>query len=569
VNSTLRSTPLLWGVGVLVSVFGTTASAQHWVDLGDEGRTLYASARLTVPARGEAALMNLATDSLQRRVAFGVDRSGDLRLWLYQNTVTGKTVPTGETSILVLRIRSHAKVPDDARLAVFSVADGIPQAEPKTWTLVNRKGFSDANLAKLVATPAAALAHFSAVRVGPTWETIRSGPVLDDSILKGAPAPDLSTPDPVTNPKSALMLNLRTTGTDPDSIHYGSLPALPAEHTIISDVRDRGGKWVHQHAYLTYHGGRYWAMWSDGPGVKRPNMTPKRHRNIIPGHDRPGTRVSYATSEDGLTWSEPTGLSGPPRIEGFGWIARGYWVRDDELLALASHFNAPGYPGKGLSLEAFRWDQAAGKWVAHGTVLDDTLNNFPPKRLPNGKWMMSRRDHKRDLSVAVGGVDAFGDWETRPVSAYGSEQGKRPEEPYWYVLPDGRNLVGLFRNNAGKSLIRAFSTDCGQTWTPLVNTNFPDATSKFYALRTSRGYYALVSNSRPARRDPLTLAISHDGLVYTHLFYLIGGRHIDYPHMIEHDGHLLIAFSGAKQTMEVLRVSLTDLDRLITEGQPE
>jgi hypothetical protein len=38
--------------------------------------------------------------------------------------------------------------------------------------------------------------------------------------------------------------------------------------------------------------------------------------------------------------------------------------------------------------------------------------------------------------------------------------------------------------------------------------------------------------------------------------------------MIEQDGHLLIAFSGAKQTMEVLKVSLADIDRLIDQNPP-
>ena len=32
--------------------------------------------------------------------------------------------------------------------------------------------------------------------------------------------------------------------------------------------------------------------------------------------------------------------------DGFGWIARGLWVRDGQLLALASHFNAAGLPGQ-------------------------------------------------------------------------------------------------------------------------------------------------------------------------------------------------------------------------------
>ncbi|WP_372724617.1 exo-alpha-sialidase, partial [Novipirellula sp.] len=239
------------------------------------------------------------------------------------------------------------------------------------------------------------------------------------------------------------------------------------------------------------------------------------------------------------------------------------WIRDGELLALASHFRAPGYPGEGLSLEAFRWNATDGVWEAHGTVLDDTLNNFAPKRLPSGEYMMTRRDHQRRVSVMIGGVNAFNQWRTLPLASYGKSG--QPEEPYWYVLPDQRSIVGLIRDNARSGrFLRTFSTNNGQTWSPIVGTNLPDATSKFFVLRTSRGYYALVSNANPRRRDPLTLAISRDGLVFTDLFYLIGGRHLDYPHLIEHNGHLLIAFSGAKQTMEVLKVSLDEIDARIS-----
>lgn len=360
----------------------------------------------------------------------------------------------------------------------------------------------------------------------------------------------------------SLMLRLGEVETGPTKIDFEKLPRVPSTHAMISDVRDQGGKWVHQHAYLTYFDGLYWAMWSDGPGVPQSGVSAERHRNRVPGHDRPDTRVSYATSEDGLVWSKPAELSGAPRVEGFGWIARGFWVRDGQLLALATHFNAPGYPGEGLSLEAFRWDKKRGQWEAHGTVLYDAMNNFPPKKLPNGQWMMSRRDHRRQVTVMVGGVDGFDQWKIRPLAGY--TDGQRPEEPYWYTLPDEKTLVGLIRDNGGsKRLLRVFSHDQGRSWSRMTKTNFPDATSKFFVLRTSRGYYAMVSNSNPKRRDPLTLAISRDGLVYTDLFYLVGGRHVDYPHIIERDGNLLIAFSGAKQTMEVLKVSLDKLDAMI------
>jgi hypothetical protein len=361
------------------------------------------------------------------------------------------------------------------------------------------------------------------------------------------------------NADNTLMLAGDWVPEDPHQIDYEKLPRVKAEHTIISDVRDHAGTRVHQHTYLAHHDGRFWAMWSDGPGGSRTGVTAEQHRNIVPAHDMPGTRNSFATSRDGLHWSKPADLTGPPRKKGFGWIARGLWERDGQLLALASHFNAPGYDGPGLSLEAFRWEGT--KWVAHGTVLDDSMNNFPPKRLPSGEWMMTRRDHQRQVSVMIGGTKAFDDWRINPLAAY--DGNGRPEEPYWYILPDEKTIVGLIRDNGGsKFLLRTFSRDNGQAWSKIHRTNFPDATSKFFVHRTSRGYYVTVSNSNPRRRDPLTLAISQDGLVFTKLFWLIGGRHVDYPHIIEHDGHLLIAFSGAKQTMEVMKVSLDELERL-------
>jgi hypothetical protein len=366
-------------------------------------------------------------------------------------------------------------------------------------------------------------------------------------------------PHPAENPDSPVMLAGDWVPEDLRLIKFAGLPKVPSEHAVINDVRDMGGTWVNQHGYLAYHDGRFWAMWSDGPGV--PRTTPDKHRNRVPGHDQEGTRVSFATSADGLDWSEKKDLSGPP-AKGFGWIARGFWQRQGELYALASHFNAPDYMGEGLSLEAFRWDKQTSEWQPAGTVLEDALNNFPPKKLPNGQWMMSRRDHVRNVSVMVGGIEGIDRWQTLPLAMW-QEGIQQPEEPYWYILPDGQNIVGLFRDNTdSKRLLRSFSTDNGRTWSELIRTNFPDARSKFYALRTSRDDYVLVSNSNPSGRDPLTLAVSKDGLIYDELYYLVGGRHIDYPHMIEQDGSLYISFSGAKQTMEVIKVDLEDLAKM-------
>lgn len=357
-------------------------------------------------------------------------------------------------------------------------------------------------------------------------------------------------------------------------IDFAALPKVRSEHVIISDVRAKGGDpakldkksgGVNQHNYLVHHDGQFWAMWSDGPGIE----------------DRVGQRVKFATSPDGLKWSKSQYLtpippnSGPdsPHYgtrtdKGMRWISRGFWKRDGELLALASLDEAAGFFGPSLELHAFRL-QSDGSWQDAGVVFDDTINNFPPMKLRTGDWMMSRRPHDYKTSgvhFLVGGVKSLSDWQSYPV--LGSAAELKAEEPDWWILPDN-TLAAVFRDNRRSGfLYRALSTDDGRTWSTPVKTNFPDATSKISGLRLRAGRYVLVSNPNPKKRDPLTLSISDDGLVFTKMLYLVGGRHIDYPHIIEHEGHLFIAFAGGKQTVELLKVKLSDIDELKMPDQP-
>ena len=239
------------------------------------------------------------------------------------------------------------------------------------------------------------------------------------------------------------------------------------------------------------------------------------------------------------------------------------------LNALASLDEAAGFFGKSLELRAFRFHKATGEWREAGLVFKNTINNFPPMKLRTGNWMMSRRmlDYsKSGVHFLVGGVKAIDDWQSFPVLGSASEL--KAEEPDWWILPDNR-LAAVFRDNRrSRFLYRAISADDGRTWTTPEKTNFPDATSKISGLRLRDGRYALVSNPNPKKRDPLTLSISEDGLVFKKMLYLVGGRHIDYPHVIEHEGSLFIAFAGGKQTVEVLKVKLSDVDAVKMPEKP-
>ncbi len=390
---------------------------------------------------------------------------------------------------------------------------------------------------------------------------------LSLSVLLLLCVPALAQPDPVKNPASPQMLAGDWVPENAHTIDFDKLPRVRAQHVVISNVRaadssplilDRHNGGVNQHNYLAHFDGRFWAMWSDGPGIE----------------DRAGQRVKFATSPDGLKWSKPEYLTPVPRDtgpdspsyntrsrQGFRYIARGFWNRDGKLLALAALDEAAEFFGKSLELHAFRFKGPDEAWEHAGIVFKNAINNFPPMKLPTGDWLMSRRTHDyrtTGVHFLVGGVKALDQWESFPV--LGSDARLKAEEPEWWILPD-KNLQAIFRdNNGGGFLYRAFSTDNGRTWSQPVKSNFPDATSKASGLRLTDGRCVLVSNPRPGKRDPLTLSVSEDGMVFTKMIYLVGDRWVDYPHAIEVEGNLHIAFAGGKQSVEVLKVSLRDVD---------
>jgi predicted neuraminidase len=350
------------------------------------------------------------------------------------------------------------------------------------------------------------------------------------------------------------MLDVAGLPTEPSQIDWRSLPKIESERSVVfRGVQTEAA--FNLHSYLGHHDGKFWAMWSCGKVDE----------------DRAGQHVRYATSPDGLDWSESQVLATPPE-DNLRCIARGFWPRNGELLALYSIDEAGKYFGEHLRLMASRWNEANNEWEPGELVFHDAINNFPPRKLPNGNWMMSRRNARMEKSMLLGGVDGIDRWQVAAVPE--PSDGGRLEEPFWWVLPDNR-VVALFRDNArSRRLYRAISADSGETWTTPVRTNFPDATSKFNAVKLHDGRYVMVSNPNPAGRIPLCLAISDDGLVFRGLAVLLGeptqprykghakSAGYQYPHLLDNGRNLYVIYAQNKEDIVVLRLPYAELDRV-------
>jgi len=348
----------------------------------------------------------------------------------------------------------------------------------------------------------------------------------------------------------AVVLALDGKPTDPAAIDYEALPKLTGKHAVVCPVTDALKFQLHN--YLIHHDGRYWCLFSHGPAVE----------------DLPTQFVSYATSDDGLKWSEAKPVM-PAPAEPYAYIARDFWVRDGELLALVAHFRDKGAFGvnKDLKLEAYAWDKAADAWKFKTVLYENAINNYAPQKLASGTWMTTRRDPRFNVYMLSGGVKSLTDWESFPVVKRLEIPKFAPDEPVWWQLPDGR-LHALFRDNGGSSrLYQAFSSDEGRTWTRPQITNFPNASSKLFPMRLKSGAWILILNANPkwGRRE-MYLSLSEDGLTFTKMARLVipstKATTFQYPHAIEHDGKLTIVFSQKKMQSEVLQVDLADIEAL-------
>ena len=309
------------------------------------------------------------------------------------------------------------------------------------------------------------------------------------------------------------------------------------------------------HSYIAHFDGKFWAVWSSS-GV---------------GEEDPDQHVRYATSVDGHTWSKSTTLAADP--EGPGrWIARGVFVMDGRLTALAAYVESADYGKrgreavwKGLRLMRFEWDGNA--WRPKGLFVDNCMSNFPPERLGETLALVCR-DRNMDVGMAL--RDEQGRWNVTPLAA--APPYDKMDEPTFYATSE-REVHMIIRDNSKSGyLLRALSRDAGRSWTAPVRTNFPDATAKNFPGRLGNGWFFLINNPNPKKRDPLAISFSRDGWQFERSLAIRkgaperrfagrakGSGSLQYPHAVEHGGSLWVIYSTNKEDIEVTEIPLAGL----------
>lgn len=338
----------------------------------------------------------------------------------------------------------------------------------------------------------------------------------------------------------------------------GQLPNAPARHATVFRGEERISGF-NLHSYLAHHDGRFWAIWSSS-GV---------------GEEDPDQRVLYSTSRDGHTWSkaqvlaaDPDGPAGPAR-----WIARGIFVTEGKLTALAAYIESADYGKRGreevwkkLSLRRFEWN--GRQWEPRGVYAENCMNNFPPERL-NGLLALVCRDSNMKVSMAL--ADSPGAWKHTPIAS--EPPFDKMDEPTYYAARNGEVHMIVRDNTKSGFLLRALSRDHGRTWSVPVRTNYPDATSKNFPGRLSNGWYFLINNPNSKARDPLALSFSRDGWTFEHPLSIRahppqrrfagrakGSGSVQYPHAIEHAGSLWVIYSTNKEDIDLAEIPLAKLN---------
>jgi alpha-L-rhamnosidase len=246
------------------------------------------------------------------------------------------------------------------------------------------------------------------------------------------------------------------------------------------------------------------------------------------------------SKDGGRTWSQRE-----PLPEGFiGPVKNKPEIIDNRLLCGSST------EGNGWKFHMEIYDLATKQWKYVGPVAA-----VPAMRTEDMKAGTATRVEDIEAPDAGGVADASG---KHPIDCI---------QPSILKLKDGRLQV-LMRTRNGK-LATSFSSDNGDSWTPVTLTDVPNNQSGTDAVTLRDGRHALIYNNfetlpgtKKGPRTPVSIALSNDGSHWHHVLTLEDSpiSQYSYPAIIEgKDGTLHCLYTWRRQRMAYKQIDLSRL----------
>jgi predicted neuraminidase len=128
-----------------------------------------------------------------------------------------------------------------------------------------------------------------------------------------------------------------------------------------------------------------------------------------------------------------------------------------------------------------------------------------PLALPSGRWILPLYSDTFSASIMAISDNRGETWTaSRPLIGFGNIQPS-------LVRKNNGELVAFMRDNGPHHRIRlSRSRDDGVSWSPVVDSPFPNPGAGIEAIRLATGRWALVYNDLPSGRHSLAISVSDD-----------------------------------------------------------
>ncbi len=348
---------------------------------------------------------------------------------------------------------------------------------------------------------------------------------------------------------------------------WGDFPKVPFQRSVVYGGNTQTRAYSHQQT-ITKFGDRYVDTWSSG----------FLHEDYV------GEEVHLAWSADGVDWSQPQVVASTPVESKLVRSNAGIYATNEHLynyVCVAKDYGRDTAPpgmcvlkDQHIHLDVYETTDVEN-WTHHENICPSVYLFEGPRRTLGGKLMCCGFDLvRRNGMVLIWDDPSKPTTSPRVVDIPESPDGFYPEQGTWYQTDDGRIWMYHRDQSISGRLALTWSDDEGETWSPLLRTDFPNTYSRAFAGRLTDGRYYIVGNNydRFLDREHLLIALSDDGYVFNRQYVLVegqttrrvNGRHKEdgyhYPNCFADQDKLFVTYSVNKEDIEVGILDTAEID---------